>query len=118
MKNLSKSCIVLFLLFSSSAAFSDLRSDTDLLLNWAEDSYPELFSQPADTQTTDFSGAGWCFRVYPGYIYAGVVCESGSGFIQGDVYTYINNELYNYGSINLFVDGMFAVTSLFLMMYV
>lgn len=102
MKNLSKSCIVLFLLFSSSAAFSDLRSDTERLLNWAEDSYPGLFSQTADTQFADFSGAEWCFRAYPDNIFAGVVCNSGSGFIQGDLYTYINNELHNYGSINQF----------------
>lgn len=68
------------LLFSGNNAIADTASDTEILLNWAENTYPQFFPSPQGTQTVD----PWIFRFYPETgIYAGVNTGDLGAYVLG-----------------------------------
>lgn len=73
MKNTSKKFAIgiyaIILSGNFNPAFADLSSDTETLLNWAENTYPAYFPNHQATQSIE----PWLFRFYPDTgIYAGV----------------------------------------------
>ncbi|QOJ23022.1 MAG: hypothetical protein HRU78_04675 [Gammaproteobacteria bacterium] len=74
-------------------ASADTASDTDTLLNWAENNYPQYFPTHQTTQ----SATPWLFRFYPDTnIYAGVNTDNNGVFVLGgpwgnDSPTYIDS---------------------------
>lgn len=61
-------------------AFSDTASDTETLLNWAENTYPAIFPSRQATQNID----PWLYRYYPeSGIYAGVNKSDNSVYVLG-----------------------------------
>ena len=77
--NMRKKIIVLAAcLFVSSQVFANSKSDTEYLLNWAELTFPEIFSTPATTIEVELPASSGTlagkllYRGYPGEIYAGV----------------------------------------------
>lgn len=81
-------------------ASADTASDTDTLLNWAENNYPEYFPTHQTTQSI----APWLFRFYPDKnVYAGVNTSNNGVYVLGgpwgiDKPTYIDS-LYNLLSV-------------------
>ncbi|WP_297326089.1 hypothetical protein, partial [Nitrosomonas sp.] len=69
MKQLIMSVCTCLLLSNTHFAAADTASDTEILLNWAENTYPQYFPTHQVTQTID----PWIYRFYPETgIYAGV----------------------------------------------
>lgn len=72
------------LLAGTASTNADTASDTETLLNWAENTYPELFPNPQGTQTAD----PWIFRFYPTTgIYAGVNTGDLGVYVLGGPWT-------------------------------
>lgn len=62
---------------------ADINSDTETLLNWAENTYPELFPRHQATQSLD----PWLYRFYPETrIYAGVNVGDNGAYVLGGPY--------------------------------
>jgi hypothetical protein len=57
---LSKSALAMLLAFAASHGLADTTSDTELLLNWAEKTYPTIFTVKKTTQTS----GPWIYRNY------------------------------------------------------
>lgn len=65
---------------SNNPAFADLSSDTETLLNWAENTYPAYFPNHQATQSIE----PWLFRFYPDTgIYAGVNKGDNKVYVMG-----------------------------------
>src|SRR5687767_777790 len=70
----------LALLGSFSSAFADTASDTERLLNWAELTYPQIFTSP---KTTIAQGP-WLYRNYvEAGILAGVNTNDNNVYVMG-----------------------------------
>lgn len=77
---LIQSAIALTLLAQIHFAFADTASDTDMVLNWAENNYPGLFPGHQATQSIN----PWLFRFYPDTgIYAGVNTNNNNFYVLG-----------------------------------
>jgi len=80
MKNIS----ILLLLLISQSVFSDTKSDSDSLFNWAEKQYSKYFSPP--NQTSQVLG-DYYFRYYPGTgNYLGVNTTDLDVHVLGDIF--------------------------------
>src|SRR5688572_15828822 len=77
-KNTLKCACALALLGNFSSAFADVTSDTELLLNWAELTYPEIFT----THKTTVSDGPWLYRNYSGLL-AGVNKDDNNVYVMG-----------------------------------
>ncbi len=91
MKRLILSGCAFVLLCHSHLIYADTGSDTEKILNWAENTYPEIFSGHQATQNIE----PWLYRHYPETgIYAGVNKNDNGvyllGGIWGDQPTYID----------------------------
>lgn len=70
----------LFILFSLNIAQADIADDTEILLNWAEETYPNYFPSYQTTQTF----GPWLFRYYPqSDTYAGVNIDDQGVYVLG-----------------------------------
>lgn len=92
LKQLISSACALVLLGNIQIASADLASDAEALLNWAENTYPELFPSPRATQSLE----PWLYRFYPETnTYAGVNKNDNGVYVMGgpwgDNPTYIDN---------------------------
>jgi len=68
-KNKLLAACTLALLINGTLVKADLACESDLLFNWAEAHFQDLFPRPANTETL----APWLYRFYPeSGIYAGV----------------------------------------------
>ncbi|WP_293005716.1 hypothetical protein [Nitrosomonas sp.] len=64
-------------------ASADINSDTETLLNWAENTYPDLFPSHQGTQSLN----PWLYRFYPETgIYAGVNVGDNGAYVLGGPY--------------------------------
>jgi len=81
MKRLFLSTITAFAILGSIPfALADVASDTEKLLNWAQNSYKDLFPSIQPTQTLE----PWLYRFYPETgIYAGVNKGDGGVYVLG-----------------------------------
>ena len=80
MRQLILSTCVFFLFGNIHFASADTASDTEMLLNWAENTYPEYFPNHQVTKNVD----PWLFRFYPDKgIYAGVNKNDNSAYVMG-----------------------------------
>ncbi|MBP6057348.1 MAG: hypothetical protein KA524_02825 [Nitrosomonas sp.] len=80
MKQLIMSVCTFLLLGNMHFAAADTASDTEILLNWAENTYPEYFPTHQNTQNID----PWIFRFYPETgIYAGVNKTDNNVYVLG-----------------------------------
>jgi len=71
------------LMGSAHFASADINSDTETLLNWAENTYRDLFPSHQVTQSLD----PWLYRFYPETgIYAGVNRGDNSAYVLGGPY--------------------------------
>lgn len=71
------------LMGSANFASADINSDTETLLNWAENTYSDLFPSHQVTQNID----PWLYRFYPETgIYAGVNRGDNSAYVLGGPY--------------------------------
>ena len=91
MKKLIKQLTLLFctLVFLGNISFAaaDTASDTDTLLNWAENNYPTYFPTHQTTQSI----APWVFRFYPETnVYAGVNTSDNGVYVLGGPWGNIN----------------------------
>lgn len=81
MKQLILSACTFILLGHIHFASADTASDTEILLNWAENTYPQYFRSHQATQSID----PWLFRFYPDTgIYAGVNRSDNSVYVLGE----------------------------------
>ncbi len=92
LKQLISSACALILLGNIQVASADLASDAETLLNWAENTYPELFPSPRATQSLE----PWLYRFYPETnTYAGVNKNDNGVYVMGgpwgDNPTYIDS---------------------------
>lgn len=80
-KCLFLSTITVFAIFGSiPSALADVASDTEKLLNWAQNSYKDLFPSIRPTQTLE----PWLYRFYPETgIYAGVNKNDSGVYVLG-----------------------------------
>ncbi|NBQ69591.1 MAG: hypothetical protein EBU46_12500 [Nitrosomonadaceae bacterium] len=79
-------CTLVFL-GNISLASADTASDTDTLLNWAENNYPAYFLTHQTTQSI----APWLFRFYPETnVYAGVNTNDNGVYVFGGPWGNIN----------------------------
>lgn len=79
-KQLTLLFCTLVLLGNISFAAADTASDTDTLLNWAENNYPTYFPTHQTTQSI----APWLFRFYPDTnVYAGVNTNDNGVYVFG-----------------------------------
>jgi hypothetical protein len=73
----------LTLLALNSSAFADINSDTEALLNWAEQTYPQIFPSHKATKTL----GEWIYREYSEVgIYAGVNKSDNSVYVLGGAF--------------------------------
>lgn len=78
-KLISFSC-TLVLLSGIHFAYADRASDAEILLNWAENTYPEFFPSHQSTQSIE----PWLYRFYPEVnIYAGVNKNDNGVYVLG-----------------------------------
>lgn len=79
-KQIILSVCTLILLGNIHIASADTASDTEILLNWAENTYPQYFPNHQATQNVD----PWIFRHYPDTgIYAGVNKGDNNVYVLG-----------------------------------
>jgi len=104
MKIILRTFLLVFLLLSSSAAFSDINTDSNKFFNWLEHVFSDSgLLPPTHTQYID----DWCIRAYPNAdpaqsIYAGVICGNESAPFFGDAYALLGSELIELGPIAQF----------------
>ncbi len=80
MKQLILSACTVTLLSSIHFASADTASDTETLLNWAENTYPQFFPNHQTTQSIE----PWLFRYYPDTgVYAGVQKYENNVYVLG-----------------------------------
>lgn len=80
MKQLILSACTVTLLGSIHFASADTASDTEMLLNWAENTYPQFFPNHQTTQSIE----PWLFRYYPDTgVYAGVQKYENNVYVLG-----------------------------------
>ncbi|AEJ02936.1 hypothetical protein Nit79A3_3202 [Nitrosomonas sp. Is79A3] len=79
-KQLLLSACTFFLFCNTHSALADTASDTETLLNWAENTYPTIFPSRQATQNIE----PWLYRHYPeSGIYAGVNKNDNSVYVLG-----------------------------------
>lgn len=82
-RQLILSACALVLLFNTHLAISSTTDNTEILLNWAEQTYPELFPSHQATQNIE----PWLFRHYPvPDIYAGVNQNDNGVYVLGGIW--------------------------------
>jgi len=84
--------MVLLFVFVSQPVFSDSKSDSDLLFNWAESEHSNLFS-PANQLSQEYDV--WYFRYYPNTANYVGVNSTGEVYVQGKDFP----ELLHVGSL-------------------
>ncbi len=75
-------CIICAVLTINSSTYADTSSDTDRLFDWAESTYPTIFSTHETTKSIQLPGnanelaGSWLYRLYPEQsVYTGVLNE-------------------------------------------
>lgn len=101
LKQLISSACALILVGNIQIASADLVTDTETLLNWAENTYPQFFPSRRATQSLE----PWLYRYYPETnTYAGVNRDDNGVYVMGgswgDSPTYIDNLPSMIGLIN------------------
>ncbi|NBQ69509.1 MAG: hypothetical protein EBU46_12065 [Nitrosomonadaceae bacterium] len=82
LKNFAMGACAIILSGNFHLASADTSSDTEILLNWAENTYPAYFPTHQVTQNID----PWIFRHYPDTgIYAGVNKNDGNVYVMGRI---------------------------------
>lgn len=80
MKQLILSTCAFILFGNMQLAAADTASDTETLLNWAQNTYPHLFPGAKTTQSIE----PWLYRYYPEtQIYVGVKKSDNSVYVLG-----------------------------------
>lgn len=99
MKQLISSVCAFILLGSLNCAFADNASDTETLLNWAENTYPQIFPSRQATQNLE----PWLYRFYPETgVYAGVNKTDQGVYVMGG----------QWGNNPTYIDSLASMISL------